>query len=260
MRYHKEIPKQGRILMSSGPRDQQKRIKLQTQPAAQPTTNQEEMLKLREEIVSLKERLAARPDAPVGTYTAEDLDQAVNDALPEINQLKEANETLQKTVQAKERQYEEIVKKLGERDQGISALQADLANEKQKNASKDKAHEELSKELTAANNAVVVAEAKIETLTEKIESLKEVIKTKDDVIETLKKAAPVIVYGDGPAVVEDPDRPKMDEVFIDPLESDAGSKLESHINVEDTKTSQKVNVADKVNKLKGLMGSLPPRK
>lgn len=52
------------------------------------------------------------------------------------------------------------------------------------------------------------------------------------------------------------ERPKIQSVFIDPLETDAGAGLESHIDVEEVSVVQKENTQDKVDKLKNLLGSL----
>lgn len=59
---------------------------------------------------------------------------------------------------------------------------------------------------------------------------------------------------------EDPERPKIEEVFIDPLEDDAGERLIPHIEIEDVSTAEKEKMQDKVDKLKELMNGLPAKK
>lgn len=59
---------------------------------------------------------------------------------------------------------------------------------------------------------------------------------------------------------EDPERPKMESTFIDPLEDDAGEGLIPHIEVEDVSIAEKEKMQDKVDKLKDLIGSLPNKK
>ncbi|RKZ10833.1 hypothetical protein DRQ25_01625 [Candidatus Fermentibacteria bacterium] len=251
MRYNKENPKTGRVLLGSGPRDQQKRLN-----AVQPIealSQDDRVVSLREEVVKLKETLLQVPKKTAGTFTAEDVDKAINDALPEIEQHKA-------TAEAKQRQYDGVLVKLGERDKALAGLQMDLNHEKEKVILRDKDLVNARNETTEVNNKLVMAEAKFETLTDKIASLEEIIKTKDDAIEAIKNAPPTYVHGDGAVVVEDPDRPKMEKAYIDPLESDAGAAMEPHITVEDVKTTDKINVNDKVAKLKGLMGTLPTRK
>ena len=61
-------------------------------------------------------------------------------------------------------------------------------------------------------------------------------------------------------IVVDPDRPVMEEVFIDPLSKDSGKNLESHVDIEDSTSKEKVNVDAQVDKLKSLLGNLPGKK
>jgi chromosome segregation ATPase len=56
------------------------------------------------------------------------------------------------------------------------------------------------------------------------------------------------------------DRPKIEAVFIDPLEKDAGKALEPFLDVKDISTNEKENMFDKVNKLKDILGKLPVKK
>lgn len=59
---------------------------------------------------------------------------------------------------------------------------------------------------------------------------------------------------------EDPERPKIEEVFIDPLEDDAGEGLIPHIEIEDISAVKKEKMQQKVDKLRDLIGGLPNKK
>ena len=56
---------------------------------------------------------------------------------------------------------------------------------------------------------------------------------------------------------EDPERPKMETTFIDPLEKDADDGLTAHIDAEEVEVKEKDKIYSNVEKLKGLMGKLP---
>jgi len=84
---------------------------------------------------------------------------------------------------------------------------------------------------------------------EKIKELEIKLESKDEVITALKSRS----VGEGEVFIEDTDRPEMETVFIDPTEV-GQNKMKSHINVKDTDSKEDVN--SKVNKLKGLIGSV----
>ena len=56
------------------------------------------------------------------------------------------------------------------------------------------------------------------------------------------------------------DRPQIETVFIDPLESDAGEDLKPFLDIKDISINEKENMFDKVSKLKGILGKLPTKK
>ena len=70
----------------------------------------------------------------------------------------------------------------------------------------------------------------------------------------------VVAASKGGEIELDPDRPKMENVFIDPLSKDAGKDLESHVDIKDSSPKEKVNVDEQVDKLKSLLGKLPSSK
>jgi hypothetical protein len=54
------------------------------------------------------------------------------------------------------------------------------------------------------------------------------------------------------------DRPKMETVFVDPIEKEMIA--EKHFEIEEVSVNEKIQLDDKVNKLKGLLGKLPDKK
>ena len=112
-----------------------------------------------------------------------------------------------------------------------------------------------------------------------IKNLKELLKVKDEQIQQLKTNVPVadnkltellaeatkkidemssrISTGSDERHVES-DRPKMETVFVDPIENE--SEVEKYFEVEDVSTESKLKMESKVNKLKSLMGKLPSSK
>ena len=77
---------------------------------------------------------------------------------------------------------------------------------------------------------------------------------KDIIIKELKEA---MASGGSRVVVPeeaDPDRPKMESVFIDPLDKNAGSSLVSHITIEDVSIDEKEKMEDKAAKLRNILG------
>jgi hypothetical protein len=89
---------------------------------------------------------------------------------------------------------------------------------------------------------------------------KEVLKVKDEMIEVLKQKQQVVHVSEDGFIETDPNRPKIEDVYIDPLEKTSGDGFEKHITVDDVPTEEKEKITDKVDKLKNLMGKLPKRK
>ncbi len=100
---------------------------------------------------------------------------------------------------------------------------------------------ELEKELTVINATLQSKEIRdTEALTRRIEELTRAVAASKDSDIGL-----------------DPDRPQMEEIFIDPLSKDSGKNLESHVDIKDSTSKEKVNVDVQVDKLKNLLGKLP---
>jgi Mg2+ and Co2+ transporter CorA len=110
-----------------------------------------------------------------------------------------------------------------------------------------KAVEQAITEITQSDSSEEVNELKKE-----IAVLKQNLYGKKELIKTLKHRTSTFVVED-----EEPDRPQMEQQFVDPLENDAGKGLKSHIDITDVSVAEKENMSEKVNKLKGLLGKLP---
>lgn len=102
---------------------------------------------------------------------------------------------------------------------------------------------------------------RVQELTAANKSLQERVDKKDDVILELTTK-----LGNTPSVImatddmsytpEDPGRPSIDNIIIDPTEKGAGDRMESHLTVKEVK-SQKPKLSSNVDRLKELMGGLP---
>jgi hypothetical protein len=228
MQYRKEkefIKKDGRHLIRGGPRDMQKRQQL----AEMNSLEQDVIIStLREEISNLRGELSNQPRGRGGEFSAEELNDEVNKAVAQtITELKLGFEEERTTLK-----------------NNASRLNAELDHLKQKIMLMEKDHEMAIKEAKMENNAV-------------IGNLKAKCDAQEDLISELKSALSNAGTRSEVPIEIDPDRPQMEEVFIDPLELGAGSGLESHIKVEDVSIDEKEDMADKVSKLKHIMGKLP---
>lgn len=172
---------------------------------------------LKQEIADLKRELSNRPKGKGGGFTAEEVDMEIHKAVESA--VKELTTEFEK-----------------EKDK----LQHDINNFKQ-------IVEAVQKE--KSRNLI-----EVEKLNAKIETQQALLAEKDARIEELKqmRTSVPVAYQQK----EDPDRPKMEEVFVDPLEKDAGEGMEAHINVSDITIDEKENMEDKVNKLRNIMGKL----
>lgn len=234
---------------------------------------------------------AAGPVVQEGLYTAEEFDAELNKQIEAA--IKELDKTSAKKLEEKEEEVKQakdyiknIEKHKNRLESIIDDLRKDLKVAKESVFDKNKFDTELNKQLVKKVKEIeALAGAEIEELEDKVEKLREdvaakerfaekasktineldkkihkleseleakesIIKTKDEAIELLK----IRSIPEGEVFVDDPDRPEMEMVFVDPDEKDK-EKLETHINIkEDVK---KEALGDKVNKLKSLIGGLP---
>jgi DNA repair exonuclease SbcCD ATPase subunit len=245
MDYPKEhIKSDGRKLVSGGPRDLQR--KQQMIYTTLPDVGLIEGLK--KQIEELKEISKSKQSGNL--YTAEEVDEELRKAVEAA--VKETTLALKKNTQMVNQEIEPVLQKykvqiveLQKNNDDLIRNHSSIIDQNSEMKIKiDKLEEEL-KEVIELKKQIAVLE---QTLIGKAE-----------LIDTLK-SRPVVV---GSTEVEDPDRPKMEQIFVDPLEKDAGDGLKPNINIETTKldlSPQKEEMDDKVNKLRGLLGKLPTRK
>ena len=73
------------------------------------------------------------------------------------------------------------------------------------------------------------------------------------------KTRPAII-GNEIVQPEDPDRPKMEQIFVDPLEDNAGDGMKSNITAREiTRDVDEPAHNEQVNKLKSLLGKKLPK-
>jgi len=271
MKYDKkDIEKLGRVVTTGGPRDIQRRQKAAQRAAVSVSNIDASVVKeLQTEIKTLRQNL----DKPQGSgFTAEQMDDEIGKATiaavnktkveyeKKIKELEIENLQFKNTKNNAESKVKELVTKLESKSQKQQEeLDAELEKVEEKYSALVEKYK--NKLITAEDTHRAAISAKddiIDGLKDRIEDLKE--KTDDNKLtmllseatEKIERMAAQIV--DGAPIDLDPNRPQMEEVFIDPSTDE---KLESHINVEDVSLNKKEDMTSKVNKLKGLLGKLP---
>lgn len=106
-------------------------------------------------------------------------------------------------------------------------------------------------------------ETVIETLSNTITKLESTLAKRDEVIvdmtDKVSKISNRPTYvTQVPEEVEDPERPSIDNVFIDPTVKGSEDNYESHVKNKE-EVSQKGSVTSSVDKLKSLMGTKLPK-
>ena len=224
--YNKNIPKD-RIIVSSGPRDRQ--LKHARDVANSIQGNSGLVSELRSQIEKLNKQLEANSASMTG-YTASQVD-----------------------------------------DEIIKAIKAETANMKSK---QDAELSILKSKIESINLEMTTSK---EVYEKEVSSLKDIINSKDDMIkQLLENKQPtsdnklIELLGESTKKIEamaaqismnttgempDSGRPKMETVFVDPIENE--SKVEKHFDIEDISVKEKIQMDDKVNKLKNLIGKLP---
>jgi len=153
----------------------------------------------------------------------------------------------------------ELVKKLTEQ---VGVLTAELARRPavesaagQPSGGKTYSAEEFDEELIKQiKQAIKETEKEFKN---EIKSLKAELKTKDDIVKAKDETIHILklkAVREDEVFVEDPDRPEMEDVFIDPSSKEDGKNMKSYITLE---SKEDDNIGDKVNKLKSLIGGLP---
>jgi uncharacterized coiled-coil protein SlyX len=265
LRYNKEyIPKDRRI-QTHGPRD------LQRKQAAGPEVDMRLVAELQATIASLREELNRKPAAaPEGMFTAEQVNDEIIKAVKiETADLKEKYEEKLKAIEIDKINLTNSNRELKEKLEVIEQKTSESITEVE------------AKYKDAADNIKTKYDLLLEERDSKISNLKEKIENQDNLIKKLessnttgglsqeqmqKMLAEVtdkmqsLALAAGHNIEDvDPDRPKMETVFIDPIEK--AEDVESHITVEeDVSITKKEEMAAQVSKLKNLIGSLPTKK
>lgn len=266
LRYNKEYTPKDRRIQTHGPRDLQRKQSVVSGPEVDPRLVEE----LRATITDLRKQLTDKPVMQDGTFTAEQVnDEIIKAVKVETADLKE--------------KYEEKLKAL--EIEKINLTNANRELKEKLGVSENMVSESISaaevKYKAAADNIKAKYDFLLEERDSKISNLKEKLKDKeilikklestpsasgmseeamkkmlDDMSEKMKEMA----LASGKSIEEvDPDRPKMEAVFIDPSEKE--EEVESHIEVtEDVSITKKEEMASQVDKLKNLLGSLPSKK
>jgi hypothetical protein len=224
--YNKQYTAKDRRIVTHGPADRQR---AQAAGGADPALVNE----LMSQVKLLQEQLASKP-APEGMYTPEQVDEEIIKAIKsETADLRAKNEVAMNNLGNEITGLKEKAEAL------VGAHKKELAS--QKDIIKNK--EEMIQQLRDNKDAGGISEDKLTAL------LAEATKKIEDMAMTSQGLSQADV---------DPNRPKMEAVFVDPIEVE--EKRESHIKVEDVTVDKREQMAAKVDKLKGLMGKLPTKK
>jgi hypothetical protein len=248
MEYNKEVRnKPGRRLTTSSPRDVRRR--------QQHNTDNEQLIQgLRQELESLRSVFSTSTGGLTPEKVDEEIRKAVKDAVKET---KAYYEPLLADAKSKE---EALRGKLRELKESSGNAQVEFKKQLEKSAGNARAEiqERYNSKISSLEDKLKLAEDKIADREAKIDALKEeketaisrILDEQNRKLEELAKHISLEKTG-----VDDPDRPAMEETFVDPLDKDSGSDLETHIKLEDLPSDKKEAMASKVNKLKDLMGS-----
>jgi len=171
-----------------------------------------------------------------------------------IDALREEIQELKQTTPAPEPQVAAIDKNLFTGEQVDEAIRkAVLEALSLKKAEFDKDISKVKKDLEESKIVVIKLDSEVgalkKALEDKEESLKLERERNNQLMNQLSTKEEVFY--------EDPDRPKMETTFIDPLEKDAGDNLTAHITAEEVDVEDKNKIHSNVDKLRGLVGKLP---
>lgn len=243
MRYKKDFVKpDGRTLLKGGPRDQQLRAKAMSETAALTDNLIEQITELKSQVKNLESGVS--PDIR-GLYTPEQVDEEIRKAVSQA--MAEATISLKKSgpdpnVELLIKKYKEQIVQLQSSNDNFVRMHKSITNE----------NSGLKEELDKAKQSM----EEVVELRKNIAVLEQELAGKEELVETLK-TRPAIINGEI-MMSEDPDRPKMEQKFVDPIEDGADDGLKSNItNREITRDVDDGEVDDKVNRLKDLLGGLP---
>jgi len=235
MKYNKPVSddcivkKDGRVLKPTGPRAMQLKAAMKAQES-------ETVSLLKEQIKDLMEIVASNKTAnvvPAG-FTAEDVD-------------KEINKAVEIAVVETEKKFAE---KLADIEEELKFVKAEFRKYRQNYNAES---------FTELQNNVTSLKVKVESKEELIETLKN-SQGNGDLGEVMEKLADKVdaianTAFEGEEFVDDPNRPKLESKFIDPLSAEDTPDFEPHVNVDEEKVeSQGEKINDKVSKLRDILG------
>ena len=218
IRYDKELITKDRRIMTSGPRDRQRKQQMQSIVLPDQSGLIDE---LRAQIAKLQAKIDS---APAGGYTAE-----------------QVNEEIEKAIKA---ETADLRAKLEIERNNSKNLRDEILQLNSKIKDRDKTIESLNSKKADIDNNVTTL---LTEATKKIEAL-------STQMAMSGTADSLILESAGSS------RPKMETVFVDPIEKE--SKVEKHfeVEVEDVSPSKKEEMDNKVNKLRNLLGKLPSKR
>lgn len=230
MRYDKQlIKKDGRKLTRSGPRDMQSRFS--SQGMVDFLTDQ--VASLKAEILDLK-KAGATTTTPTGYMSPEQVDEeirkAVDSAVSDVLKSKDGN------VIAEERLKSDKLRTKAEKLAHTNKL---LTNENMT----------LKERLVDLGDQVT----ELSEYKQKALDLEKEVAHQKELVEVLKTKPAIITTDVAESVA--PDRPQMEQVFVDPLDGDAEKGLKPTISVDTILKEETVD--DKVDRLRDLVGKLP---
>ena len=110
---------------------------------------------------------------------------------------------------------------------------------------------ELSDKLKLTQEKLVEKESEISNFRfDREDTIKKMLEEHNRRLEELSRTISIEKLG-----IDDPNRPRMDDVFVDPLDKNSGEEYETHIELDDVTSKRKEDMGSKVNKLKSLMGT-----
>jgi hypothetical protein len=235
--YNKQYVTKDRRIMPSGPRDRQ----LKQQMLKQGDVNTVLVEELRNQIRDLQKQLSgSKTSVPEGMFTAEQVNSEIVKAIQEETAaLKKKHK---QESQALILELEHFKKKFYLNEKDIDYLKSDHDKEVSRLNEIIKTKDEMIQQLKASSGSSMNEE--------KIAAM---------IAEATKKMEVMAVQSSGMSHEDtDPDRPKMDVQFVDPIEKE--SEVETHIEVKDVSSAEKEKMTNNINKLKSLLGSLPSEK
>lgn len=234
-KYNKEYTKKdGRKLTGSGPRDLQRRQKQQSDVYEGVISD------LKDEVKTLKRKLEGDPTKKIGMFTAEQVDADINRIVGET--IKELTVKHKNDIEKKE----------------VGFLELSLKTKLKYNKIILEKEAEYKKLVAAKEKLLTDLRDQNKSLVEKLCGIKE--SSDPEVANKLTNLLLEITNKTTQNITDNPNRPQIETTFVDPLETDAGEGLKSHIDVEGVSGPEKESMFKKVDKLKSLMSKLPTQK